>query len=143
MAQVTLRGWSPQKLDALRRAKGWTWAQCAVRTETPRSTLMGYFYSTVTPSPAALARIADALDVKTMDLIDVPGDVQLSDLRGYAGLSVADLAVKVNLSPSYTGVVVRGEATIQDPRLWAQSLGTSEKQVLAAWANSRRHLAED
>lgn len=143
MALVSIRGWNPQKLDALRRARGWTWAQVSVRSETPRSTLMAYVYRKAAPSPSALARIATALGVEIRDLIDIPDDIRLNDLRAYAGLSVEALAGRVDLSANYTGAVARGELPIAHPAIWGQALGVSEAEVLEAWTTSRRHLAQD
>ena len=143
MALVSIRGWNPQKLDALRRAKGWSWAKTSARTETPQSTLMSYVYTVVTPSPTALARIAKGMSVEIRDLIDIPDDVRLNDLRAYAGLTASALAKKINLSANYTSTIVRGEMPVAHPAVWGQALGVSEAEVLEAWTNSRQHLAQD
>ena len=104
---------------------------------------MAYAYRTVTPSPAALARIAEAFGVQTRDFIDMPEDVRLIDLRAYAGITAADLSEKVHLSANHTSRISRGEAPVAHPELWAEALGVSEAEVLEAWTNSRRHLAQD
>jgi transcriptional regulator with XRE-family HTH domain len=94
------------------------------------------------PRPEMLRRLAQALNVDVLDLLDAGGPADLRRLRTSAGLSARTLAARAHLSaptyirwesvpPKAVGLIRGSDGVVggrrpTDPRLAARPLGTTE-----------------
>jgi transcriptional regulator with XRE-family HTH domain len=98
---------------------------------------------TSSPRPDFLVRLAKALDIPTLRLIHLDGDVpDLRALRLQAGLTVPELAASVNVAvPTYyaweQGRWTRLPAT-QSLEALARALGESVEVLVAAFHEAQR-----
>lgn len=129
--------WQPERFRALIKARGMTMREIAIRADTTTGTLANYMRPGLRPAPPVLARLAKVLGVATTDLAPLTDEPTLHEYRWHTGMTVAELAAEVGLSPDRTGVVLRGEDRITRPDRWAQAFGVTEEQVLAAWHRTR------
>lgn len=132
-------------LVALRRAAGLTQSELAALIGSPsRELRVGEWErGEAQPHPRYLARLAAALDVDPVQLLDVdPDDPPLVALRLAAGLTLQAAAAAAGLSLSaYTrlekGVVRSGPEPAAAQRL-ATALGISTERLAQSLAHSRR-----
>jgi transcriptional regulator with XRE-family HTH domain len=98
---------------------------------------------TSTPRPDFLVRLAKALDIPTLRLIPLDGDVpDLRALRLQAGLTVPELATSVNVAvPSYYAWEQGRWSRLPAPQsleALASALGESVEVVVAAFHEAQR-----
>lgn len=129
--------WEPDLLRALLRERGWKIGQLAIAMDSSLASVSNWLHRGA-PSPAALTRIAAALEVKTTDLAPLSQEPTLHEYRWHAGLTVAELAAAIGLSPNRVSVILRGEDRITHPERWAKALGVSPDLLTAAWEATRR-----
>ena len=99
---------------------------------------------TSSPRPDFLVRLAKALDIPTMRLIHLDGDVpDLRALRLQAGLTVPELAASVNVAVPTYYAWEQGRWTRlperQSLEALARTLGESVEVVVAAFHEAQRH----
>jgi len=98
---------------------------------------------TSSPRPDFLVRLAKALDIPTLRLIHLDGDVpDLRALRLQAGLTVPELATSVNVAvPTYYAWEQGRWTRLPAPRsldALARALGASADAVVAAFHEAQR-----
>jgi hypothetical protein len=82
--------------------------------------------------------LAQALGVATTELAPLSAEVTLHELRWHTGLTVRELADRLNLSEYRTGAMLRAEDRLSRREAWERVLGVSGDVLDEAWANSRR-----
>jgi transcriptional regulator with XRE-family HTH domain len=132
----------PERLEAARRAAGYSQAQLALRTGISVSTVSAYVFGRATPPGPTFVRLAEALGVPTTDLAPLSDDPPLRELIWHAGLLVEDLAPILERSALHTGAILRGDYPIPDEPTLAKALGVPVDQVTAAWHAARRERLE-
>ncbi len=94
-----------------------------------------------TPSPAAVVRLAEVLGVTPGDLVDVDIDqATLGQLRHLVGLTQADVAQALGMSPSAYGLAEQGRRRFP-PALFdelAEVLDQPTERIRAAVPNPHR-----
>ena len=93
-----------------------------------------------TPSTAAVAALAKALEMRPEDLDVVLPDMDTADLatlRRSRGLNAAHIAELVGKSPRHVHRVEAGLRLPDDPRLYASAYGISESQLAAVWKRGK------
>src|SRR5699024_241781 len=87
-------------------------------------------------TPHLLGRVAAALNITIQDLVVLPPEkAMLSDLRTQAGLTQADVARALEISPSTLGRIEKGRKAIDDelPAALAAVYETTTDRVIRAW----------
>lgn len=130
---LSLATWSPVGFRHAREQRGWTLAQTAAAAGLHSQTVRQYAAGTISPGPAALVALANALGVPTTDLAPLQDPPRLHELRWHVGLTVADFAAEVHMSTAYTSSILRGEAPITNPTRWAEVLGVDEDLLRRSW----------
>jgi transcriptional regulator with XRE-family HTH domain len=138
--RISLPTWRPDRLKAARARKGWTIAQLAATADISFSAASAYSRGLSSPPPEVLVRLAQVLEVATTDLAPLSDTPRLHELRWHAGLSVTELAARLELSPEYTSQILRGEVRMADPHRWAHALVVGTEAATAAWEASHHDL---
>ena len=135
-----LETWQPERLNAARRAKGWTVAQLATAAELNFPAVDVYLHGRSAPDPATLVHLAAVLEVTTTYLAPLRDKPRLHELRWHAGLSVRAFAKRIGRSEGQTSRALRGEVRITEPDRWADVLGVTRTTIEAAWVATRADL---
>lgn len=133
----TIATWDPQLLRAILRERGWTITQLAIALDASRASVSNWFYGG-TPSPAALAKVAQVLQVATTDLAPLSDDPTLHEYRWHAGLTAAELAAEIGLSGARVSAQLRGEDGLTHREKWCAALDVDLNRLQAAWLSTRR-----
>ncbi|MFY0407921.1 helix-turn-helix domain-containing protein [Solicola sp. PLA-1-18] len=139
MPRLTLTTWRPDLFQQIRADRGRTLEQVAMDADIHVATVRSYI-SNNAPTPANLVALAAALDVATTDLAPLQDPPRMHELRWHAGLTVAQLATKLNLTANTIGGTLRGAAPITRPDQWAHALNTDTHTLDAAWHATREDL---
>lgn len=141
MAEARLR---TSHLIALRKAAGLTQAELAALVDSPgRELRVGEWErGEVQPRPQYLARLAAALGVEPLELLDVdPADPPLIALRVAAGLTLERVSQATGLSvTAYRRLeigVVRRDPDPDDIQRLADALGVSVERLVQGLERSR------
>jgi transcriptional regulator with XRE-family HTH domain len=116
--------------------------QLSVRSGIPYSAVRSYSAGGASPTAGRLVQLATALDVPTTALAPLSKAPTLHELRWHAGLTVAQLAERVDYSLSHTSAVLAGTVPITEPVRWSKALNRTQRAVKAAWEAARSQQAE-
>lgn len=131
---------SPEKLRALRTAKGWTLARLAAETNFVYKTVESWDRGDRAPAPANLVLLARALHIHPAELLSTPRDQWgLPELRAVAGLRQVDVVKMTRMSPERVRHIESGINPLPDDladRL-AELYQSTPDEVRACWSRSR------
>lgn len=140
MAQARLRG---DRVAELRRSAGWLQADLAARLGNTEQRVGEWERGVQQPQPRHLTRLAEALGVAPLNLLDVDQeDPPLRALRLAAGLTLHQIAAASGIAYSTyhrleNGVARDEAATAAAADALASPLGVSAARVLRALTRSR------
>lgn len=150
MARRGVAGFDEARLRAAREAKRvddgsrpgrWTQAHVAELMGVERTYYLLWESGDQTPSPAALVRLAEVLGVTPGDLVDVDLDqASLGQLRHLVGLTQADVAQALGMSPSAYGLAEQGRRRFPPALVdkLAEVLDQPAERILAAVPDPHR-----
>lgn len=110
-----VRGFDPNALVRLRRARGLSHDALGERIDRPRPNIIKWEQGETTPSPEKLVVLARALGVDPWRLTRTrPASAELADLRDWAGMTRRDLAAAVGLTRETYSRLERGQIELDD-----------------------------
>lgn len=131
-----VRGFSGARLRQRRTERGFTTDDLGDLAGVSPPVVSGWETGRYLPTPHLLGRVAAALHITIQDLVVLPPEkALLSDLRTQAGLTQADVAEVLEISPSSLGRIEKGRKPADEEiaTKLAELYGVSEDQVLRAW----------
>lgn len=141
-----MRGFDPEALVRLRRARGLSHDALGERIDRPRPNIIKWEQGETTPSPEKLVVLASALGVDPWRLTTTrPASAELADLRDWAGLTRRDLAAAAGLTREMYSRLERGQIPLNDElaEALAAALGRDVPEIRRAYRRAvRRAEAE-
>ncbi len=131
-----VRGFSGARLRQRRTERGFTIDDLGDLAGVSPPVVSGWETGRYSPTPHLLDRVATALHITIQDLVVLPPEkAMLSDLRTQAGLTQADVAKTLGISPSTLGRIEKGRKDIDDelPAALAEVYETTTDLVIRAW----------
>ncbi len=131
-----VRGFSGARLRQRRTERGFTIDDLGDLAGVSPPVVSGWETGRYLPTPHLLGRVAAALNITIQDLVVLPPEkAMLSDLRTQAGLTQADVARALEISPSTLGRIEKGRKAIDDelPAALAAVYETTTDRVIRAW----------
>lgn len=110
MSRRIMRGFSPDRLAAIRRERNYSLSDLARLANIGRSTLHHWEVGQATPQVDLLARAASVLGIEIADLVEVPENERFpGDYRILRGLTQPQLGRETSIPTATLGAIERGE----------------------------------
>lgn len=136
-----MRGFDPEALVRLRRARGLSHDALGERIDRPRPNIIKWEQGETTPSPEKLVVLARALGVHPWQLTRTrPASAELADLRDWAGMTRRGLAAAAGLTRETYSRLERGEIALEDDvaEALAAALGRDVAEIRRAHRRAMR-----
>lgn len=135
-----VRGFRADRLRELRVKAGLTPDDLSVRLGASRQSVSHWETGRSTPAPPVLKQLAEQLDVAITVLVPIPDNkLRMSDLRVRAGLTQAEAAKLLGISPTSLGEIEKGMKVATDERIaaFAELYDADRAMVTEAWERGR------
>lgn len=135
-----VRGFRADRLRELRMKSGLTPDDLAALVGGSRQSVFHWETGRSTPTPPVLKRLAAELDVAITVLVPLPENkLLLGDLRVRAGLTQAQAAEQLGISPTLLAEIEKGAKKVHDERVAALAslYGVDRATVVEVWERGR------
>lgn len=128
-----VHGFDPERLRAAQGKAGLSVRQLAAALGMTPAVVFTWRSGRARPYPRHLVRLAVALGCKTTYLAPLPDPPRLRHYRERAGLTQAELAQQLEVSPVAVSRVELGLVWPDDPAPWADAYGISLRTFSRVW----------
>lgn len=128
-----VQGFDPSRLASARAKSGLSYRALAALLGVTYSTIVQWEHGANKPRPSYLAPLAEALGCSVHYLAPLPKEPTLADYRERAGLTLEDMAARVDRHLGTVSRIEHGVTWPEDPARWAAAYGLSPAVFRRAW----------
>ena len=136
MPRIGVRGFSGAALDRALARRKITAEDLADKIGMSHQAVSTWRRGKAAPTPAALKKMAAALDISPADLTPIPaGKLRLADLRFHAGFNGRAAAKELSISPTFLSEIERGRKAydLVLASAFAELYAVTLEDVASAW----------